>query len=256
VRYLFAITQNLGPGPSPIEIMAIDGASGVLTNTADQAELRVVHVSAAAPTLDVYRASQLDSPFVSNLAFRDHSEYAKVPVGTTDLLGVPAGSTALQFLFIKEFGLTQGVSDSAYVVGPASSIGAVIVQDGRRSIPTQASFRFLLAAPSQVGTTGVDIYVTLPGQALDFTTSTSVTTDDAAQFRRATSLVYAAAIDYVVLKPDTYQVRVMTTGTTTVLLDTTVTLSSGGVTTFVVNDDPDTGAMELIPVEDAAAPST
>ncbi len=40
-------------------------------------------------------------------------------------------------------------------------------------------------------------------------------------------------------------------GTTTVLLDTTMTLPAGGVQTYVVNDDPDTSSLELIPVDDA-----
>jgi hypothetical protein len=250
-RYLFAITPNIGPGPSPIQVLQIDGGTGVFTNTADQAEIRVVQVSAATPALDVYRATALGAPLVSNLAFRDRSDYLPVPVGTIDLLGVPAGSTTLQFLFIKEATLVQGSSTSAYVMGPASSTAAVLEGDDRRSVPTQASYRFLLAAPSQSGQAGVDVYVTTPGLTLDFTSATSVTTDDAAQFKRASALGYQGISDYSAYKPDTYQVRVMTTGTTTVLLDTTITLPAGGVTTYVINDDPGTGALELIPVDDA-----
>ena len=253
-RYLFAITPNIGPGPSPVQMMAIDGTTGIYTNVNDQAALRVVHVSAATPALDVYRASTLSAPFVSNLAFRDHSDYAPVPVGTIDLLGVPAGSTALQFLFIKEFSVAQGSSSSAYVVGPQASVGAIVLTDSRRSIPTQGSFRFLVAAPSRNGADGLDIYVTIPGLTLDFTSATSVTTDDAAQFKRSTGLLYLNSTDYTTYKPDTtYQVRMMETGTTTVVLDTTITLPAGGVQTYVLNDDPDTGALELIPVDDATA---
>jgi hypothetical protein len=251
-RYLFAITPNIGPGPSPVQVLAIDGTSGAFTNVADQAALRVVHVSAATPSLDVYRATSLNAPFVSNLAFRDHSDYLPVPQGTIDLLGVPAGSTALQFLFIKEFAVAQGTSTSMYVMGAASSLVNTTLSDSRRSIPTQGAFRFLLAAPSRVGsTTGLDVYVTTPGLTLDFTTATSVTTDDAAQFKRATALAYQGSSDYTAYKPDTYQVRIMEGGTTTVLLDTTMTLPAGGVQTYVINDDPDTGSLELIPVDDA-----
>jgi hypothetical protein len=252
-RYLFAITPNIGPGPSPIQLLGIDGTTGVYTNTSDQAEVRVVHMSAATPALDVYRASTLSAPLFTNVAFRAATDYAPVPQGTIDLLGVPAGSTALQFLFIKEFGLTTGQSSSAYVIGPAGSVVAGFVTDNRRSIPTQASYRFLVAAPSQNGTTGLDIYVTTPGQTLDFNASTSATTDDAAQFKRAAGLIYQNVTDYSAYKPDTYEVRIMATGTTTVILDTTITLTAGGSTTYVVNDDPDTaGGLELIPVEDAA----
>lgn len=255
VRYLFAITPNIGPGPSPVQMMAIDGTSGVFTNTGDQAAVRVVHVSAPTPALDVYRSTVLDAPLFSNLAFRDRTDYAAVPPGTIDLLGVPAGSTALQFLFIKEFSIVQGSSSSVYVMGPTGSVVTSVLTDSRRSIPTQGAFRFLVAAPSRAGsTTGLDIYVTTPGLTLDFDASTSETTDDAAQFKRATALTYQLANDYAAYKADTYQVRIMEGGTTTVLLDTTIALPAGGVETYVVNDDPDTGALELVPVEDATPP--
>ena len=48
------------------------------------------------------------------------------------------------------------------------------------SVPTQSKFRFMNAAPSQEDEDGVDIYVTLPRQALDFdSTDDSDTKDDA-----------------------------------------------------------------------------
>jgi hypothetical protein len=253
VRYTFAITPNIGPGPSPVQMLTIDGGSGTLTNTGDQAAVRVVHVAPKTGPLDVYRATQLSAPLFTNLAFRDRTAFALVPQGTIDLLGVPAGSTALQFLFIKEFAPAQGSSSSLYVMGNPGYEVTAVLSDSTRSIPTQGAFRFIVAAPSRSGiTTGLDIYVTTPGLTLDFNASTSATTDDAAQFKRASALVYQAFSDYTAYKPDTYQVRVMEGGTTTVLLDTTMTLPAGGVQTYVINDDPDTGALELIPIDDAA----
>lgn len=253
IRYVFAITPNIGPGPSPVQMLTIDGGSGTLTNVDDQAAVRVVHVAAGTPALDVYRATALNAPLFSNLQFRDHTAYAPVPDGTIDLLGVPAGSTALQFLFIKEFSLAQGSSSSLFVMGNPGYTVTSVLSDSTRSIPTQGAFRFLVAAPSQAGiATGLDIYVTTPGLTLDFTAATSVTTDDAAQFRRGSALQYQAFNDYTAYKPGTYQVRIMTGGTTTVLLDTTMTLPAGGVQTYVVNDDPDNaGSLELIPIDDA-----
>ncbi len=203
--------------------------------------MRVVNVAPKTGAIDVYRATALGAPLFSNVAFRDRTAFAPVPPGTIDLLGVPAGSTALQFLFIKEFGVVQGGSSSVYVMGNPGYGDHAVLPDSTRSIPTQGAFRFLLAAPSQSGlTAGLDIYVTTPGLTLDFTAATSATTDDAAQFKRATALQYQGSNDYTAYKPDTYEVRVMTGGTTTVLLDTTITLPAGGVETYVVNDDPDT----------------
>ena len=251
-RILVAITHNIGPGPSPVQMIAIDGLTGTYTNTTDQAAVRVVQVSATSPPMDILRASSLNAPLATNLMFRDHTDYVNVPEGDVDLLATPTGSTSLQFLFLEEFQSVQGTSYSAYAIGPVATVDATVLTDMRRSVPTQASFRFLNAAPSRDGLDGLDIYVTAPGLVLDFdSTDDKDTTDDALQFKRASAWLYKASTDYTTYKPGTYHVQFMATGTTTVLLDTTITLPAGGVQTYVLNDDPDTGSLELMPVDDA-----
>ncbi len=251
-RIRIAITHNIGPGLSPVQMIGIDGVTGTYTNTTDQAAVRVVQVSATSPAMDIFRASSLNAPIATNLAFRDHTAYINVPEGDVDLLAAPTGATGLQFLFLQEFVAAQGASYSAYAIGPVATVDATVLTDTRRSVPTQASFRFLNAAPSRNGVDGLDIYVTVPGLTLDFnTTDDKDTTDDAPQFKRAAAWAYKASTDYTTYKPGTYQVRFMTTGTSTVVLDTTITLPAGGVQTYVLNDDPDTGALELMPVDDA-----
>jgi hypothetical protein len=202
--------------------------------------------------MDIFRASSLNAPIATNLAFRDHTGYISVPEGEVDLLATPAGATGLQFLFLEELQATQGLSYSAYAIGPVAIVDATVLSDDRRSVPTEASFRFLIAAPSRDSLDGVDVYVTVPGFVLDFdSTDDKDTTDDAAQFKRATALLYKGSTDYTTYKPGTYRVQFMATGTSTVLLDTTITLPAGGVQTYVLNDDPDTGALEVMPVDDA-----
>jgi hypothetical protein len=144
------------------------------------------------------------------------------------------------------------LSYSAYAIGPVATVDATVLADTRRSVPTQAPFRFLNAAPSRNGVDGLDLYVTVPGLVLDFnTTDDKDTSDDAPQFKRASAWGYKTSTDYTTYKPGAYRVRFMAMGTSTVLLDTTIALPAGAVQTYVLNDDPDTGALELMPVDDA-----
>jgi hypothetical protein len=64
-------------------------------------------------------------------------------------------------------------------------------------------------------------------------------------------VTYQSSTDYVVLKSGTYQVRFAATGTSRMLLDATITVVDGSVETLVLNDDPQTGNVELMPVEEA-----
>jgi hypothetical protein len=250
-RLLFAIARNIGPGPSGLVLIGLDGNTSTLQDTDDQAVVRVVQVSSDTPALDIIRGSSLNTPLAQNVAFRAHSAYVHVPTGDVDLIAVPTGSTNV-FLFVEEFSAFRGGAYSAYAVGPLATVDASVLTDDRRSVPTQSKFRFLNAAPSQIDGDGVDIYVTLPGQPLDFdSTDDQDTKDDAPQFRRATTLKFSLSSDYVILKSGTYQVRVAATGTSRMLLDTQITVADGSVQTLVLNDDPDTAAPELMPVEEA-----
>jgi len=232
-------------------MMGLDGYSGTLQDTADQAAVRVVHVSSDTPALDVIRGSSLNTPLAQNVAFRDHSPYVRVPTGEVDLIAVPTGGTNV-FLFVEEFTAARGGAYSAYAIGPLATVDARVLTDDRRSVPTQSKFRFLNAAPSQIEGDGVDIYVTLPGQALDFdSTDDKDTTDDATQFRRATALTYSSSSDFAILQSGTYQVRIFATGTSRMLLDTQITVADGSVQTIVLNDDRDTADLELMGVEEA-----
>jgi hypothetical protein len=248
-RVLFAIARNIGPGPSTLKMFGVDGYSGTLYDTADQAAVRIVHVSADTPPLDIIRGSSLGTPIAQNLAFRDASAYVIVPHGEVDLIGVPAGGTSV-FLFLEEFNASRNGSYSAYTVGPLASVDAVVLTDDRRSVPTQSKFRFLHAAHSQEEEDGLDVYVTLPGQVLDFdSTDDDDTSDNASRFRRGT-IDYRSATDYIILKSGRYQVRFAATGTSRIVLDTEIIVQDGSVQTFVLTES-EARELELIPVEEA-----
>jgi hypothetical protein len=250
-RVLLAVTKNIGPGPSTVQMMGLDGVSGMFTDINDRAAVRFVHVSADTPALDIIRPASTNEFIAQNIAYRDRSPYRLVPDGDVALIAQPADPSTSIFLFLEEFSSAAGLSYSAYAVGPLASVDAQILTDRRRSIPTESTFRLLHAAPSGEGEDGFDVYLTLPNQAIDFdSTDDSDTTDDAAQFRRVANLTYQGQLDYVTLKPGTYRLRMTPTGTSRFEIDTTITLAGGAVQTYVINDDLETGDYELIPVDD------
>lgn len=249
-RLLWAVVNNTGPGPAKVKVIGIDGVTGTFLNTTDQATVRAVHVSPDSGAFDIYRNSSLNSPIALGLAFRDTSPYSNVPTGEVDLIAQPASATSVTILFVEEFSAIANTSYSAYTVGRQGSVDALVIADDRRSVPTQSKFRFLNAAPSLDGEDALDVYVTLPDQSLDFTASTTATTDDAAQFKRG-SIAYKSTTDPAVLKSGTYRVRLAPAGTSRIVLDSAITLQDGSVQTFVLIDDPDSAELELMPVEEA-----
>jgi hypothetical protein len=170
-----------------------------------------------------------------------------------DLIALPASSSAVTILFVEEFAAISNASYSAYTVGPQGSVDAVVLTDNRRSVPTQSSFRFFNVAPSLKDSDALDVYLTLPGQTIDFTEATTATTDDASVFRRGT-IGYRVATDSLTLKSGTYQVRMTPTGTSRIVLDTQITVQDGSVQTYTLIDDPETASLELMPVEEALVP--
>jgi len=251
-RVTMAVAQNIGPGPSPVQLVGLDGISGAYTAPTDQAAVRVVALSPDSPPIDVVRASSTNTVIAQNLAFRGRSDYVNVPNGDVDLIAQPSGGQTSVFLFLEELTAAPGGSYTAYAVGPLASVDAQVLNDDRRKVPTQAKFRFLNAAPSQIDGDGVDIYVTVPGLVLDFdSTDDKDTTDDAGQFRRNTlPITFHGVTDSFAYKAATYQVRVMATGTSRVLLDTTITLTNGTVQTLALIDS-EVGQLELLPVDEA-----
>jgi hypothetical protein len=152
---------------------------------------------------------------------------------------------------VEEFTAASNGSYSAYTAGPQGSVDALVIQDDRRSVPTQSKFRFLNVAPSRNGEDALAVYVTLPGQVIDFTASTSATTDDASAFSRGSIGYLGTPTDYATLKSGTYQVRLAPVGTSRIVLDATITVQDGSVQTYVLMDDPETASLELMPVEEA-----
>jgi hypothetical protein len=139
-----------------------------------------------------------------------------------------------------------------YAVGPAADVDGLIVQDNRRSIPTLARFRFLHAAASLDDEDALDIYVTPPGQVLDFDADDDEDeSDDAATFRKFAAVAYPSATDYLALEEGSYEVHFAAAGTSRILMDSApFTVANGDVITYVLHES-ETGVLELLPVDDS-----
>jgi len=247
---LWAFANNIGPGPSKVKLVGIDGVTGQALDINDQAAVRAVHVSPDSGNFDIFRSSSLTTPIAANIAFRGTSPYAKVPVGDVDLVAMPASSTAVTIIFVDEFTSLSNNSYSAYTVGNQGDVDALVLTDNRRSVPTQSTFRFLNVAPSLNGQDGLDVYLTLPGQTLDFTTTDANNANKASKFKRGT-IAYKGSLDFITLKSGTYEVRMTPTGTSRIVLDTPITVTDGSVQTLALIDDRETASLELMPVEEA-----
>jgi hypothetical protein len=249
-RLFWAFANNIGPGPSKVKLVGIDGATGATVDINDQAQVRVVHVSPDSPAFDIYPDTNLNTPIATNIAFRGTSPYAKVPAGDVDLIALPASSQAFTIVFVASFTAASNGSYSAYTIGNLGTVDGLVLTDNHRSVPTQSTFRFFNAAPSLKDSDALDVYLTLPGQVLDFNVTDSDTTNDVTKFSRG-SISYKLATDFMTLKSGTYEVRMTPTGTSRIVLDTTITVPDGSVQTLALIDDPDTASLELMPVEEA-----
>jgi hypothetical protein len=248
-RYLWAFADNIGAGPSKVKALGIDGITTTSPDIDDQAQARIVHVSPDSGAFDVFRGSTA-TPIATNIAFRDTSPYANVPSGDADVFAMPSGSQAVTILFVAALSPIADNNYSLYTTGNQGAVDALVLGDNHRSIPTQSTFRFLNVAPSLNGQDALDVYLTLPGQTLDFTTTDTNNANMASKFKRGT-IGYKSGTDYIVLKSGTYEVRLTPTGTSRIVLDSNFTVQDGSVQTLALIDDVPTASLELMPVEEA-----
>lgn len=202
------------------------------TAPAPTAAVRVVHASPDAPNVDVLVD---DAVALTNVPFPANSPYLDVPAGARRLrVRATGGSTAV---IDATPTLTAGTSYTVLATGLLANISPLVATDDRSAPPAgQVKIRVIHAAPAAAG---VDVYATAPGASL--ATSTPV----------LTNVPFRAISDYLTVPAGTYQLRVTPTGSTTVAIDATVTLTAGQVRTVVARDNAGGGApLGVILLED------
>lgn len=193
------------------------------TAAAPTAAVRVVHASPDAPNVDVLVD---DAVALTDVPFPANSPYLDVPAGARRLRVRAAGTTTT--VIDATPNLAANTSYTVLATGLLADIQPVVAVDDRSAPPAgQVKIRVIHAAPAAAG---VDVYATAPGAEL--ATSTPV----------LTNVPFRAVSDYLTVPAGTYQLRVVPTGTTTVAIDATVTLTAGQVRTVVARDNAGGGA--------------
>lgn len=241
-RVLLAIADANGPGPIAVKLVLAGSGSGEQRHHLDGAALKFIHASNDTPALDVTVGSGLASPLALNVGFRQSTAYVDIDDGENGMIAVPAGAGS-PYVFFEEFAATAGQYYSAYALGPAAVVDAVVFSADARSIPTQATFRFLHGAASLEEGDPLDLYLRLPGAGVDFDDDDTVAT--------VTSLAYQSATSYYTLKEGDYEIYFVAAGSSTIVLGPkSFHVANGDITTLVLLDAED-GTLELLPVADA-----
>lgn len=240
-RVLLAIANASGPGTVPIKIVTSGGGS--YRNAADNAALKFVHISHDTPALDVTVGSGLADPLAQNIGFRQSTAYVDIRDGENGMIAVPAGAGS-PYVFFEEFAAAGGGYYTAYAMGPASVVDAVVMGADARSIPTQASFRFVHGAGSLENQEPLDLYLRLPGDGVDF--------DDDETAPNVSSLTYQTASSYFTLKEGDYDIYFTYAGTSTIVMGPrNFHVSNGEIKSLVLMDD-ENGTLDFMAVLDAA----
>jgi hypothetical protein len=238
-RLLFAIAPNVAaPDGSPLQLAVLgsDGSGGLLRDPSDPATVRLAHLSHDTPALDLTRLGSPQQTLAQNIAFGGVSLRTATASGNLDLL-TRLNADPAQIVFINEFSATRDQAYSVYAIGPQAALDGLVLIDDRRSVPTQARVRFVHAAGSLADDT-VDVYLTLPGEAIDFNPDDdSDTTDDADRLRQVSGLGYRAGSGYVSLEGGSYDVYFAAAGATATLVGpVSLQLANGSVQTVAVTD--------------------
>jgi hypothetical protein len=240
-RVLIAVANANGPGTSPVKLVTLSGST--YRNAVDNAALKFVHISHDTPALDVTVGSGLADPLARNISFRQSVDYVAIKDGENGMIAVPAGAGS-PYVFFEEFTASGGGYYTAYAMGPASVVDAVVMAADSRSVPTQASFRFVHGAGSLEEQEPLDLYLRLPGETVDF--------DDDETAPSVSSLTYQTASSYFTLKEGDYEIYFAYAGTSTIVMGPTpFRVATGDITSLVLLDDG-AGNLELMPVSDVA----
>ncbi|WP_042012929.1 DUF4397 domain-containing protein [Aeromonas fluvialis] len=161
---LVAAIDNLGAGPSPVQLLAISssGASAILSAD-EQAKLRVVHAVADAPAVDIWvNGTAPTAAPLQGLAFKSNTSYLTLAATTYDFAVTPTGATSPQVINASGVALQAGALYSLFAVGQlvtpsGETIDPLLLTDTGRSVATEAKLRVLHAAPTAPA---VDVYLT------------------------------------------------------------------------------------------------
>jgi hypothetical protein len=204
------------------------GVTKVSAQEMGDAAVRVIHASPDAPAVDVYVDGQ---KAISNLAFKEASEWAMLPAGTYDVKVTAAGAT--DAVIQAQLTLAAGKYYSVVATGKLANITPRVIEDDLSiSDSGKAKLRIVHASPDAPG---VDIAVK-GGPVL------------------VSNLAFPNASEYLTVDPMTVDVEVRAAGTDTVALAVPgLTLEAGKVyAVYALGLLSGSPALAVLPVVDDA----
>ncbi len=247
---VIAAVVNTGPGDAPIKLVASTG--GALLEFSDvntPANVRVVHASPDAPTVDVLVNDTIRA--FAGAPYQGVTDYASLEPGTYNLKVVPEGGDAADAVLEADVPFLLGAERTAIAVGtlsdpdfPLELLGA---DDNNRRVTTEAKVRLIHAS---VTAGEVDIYVAAGGTlGMDIDTSLDFVF-------QATAVPYKANTGYLSLPPGSYDIAITQTGSTGAAIGpVTVDVVGGGIYTAIARDDTGIGLpLGVIEVDDDLIP--
>jgi hypothetical protein len=185
---------------------------------AGEANVRVVHASPDAPSVDVLVD---DAPVLTNVPFKAASDYLAVPSGSRNLKVRVTGTTTI--VINADATVTDGMAYTVLATGPAASIAPLVLEDNLAN-PAAGNIKLRLVHASPAAG-NVDIYVTAPNA------------DIAPLQPTLANVPFRGSSPYIEVPAGTYRVRITPVGTKTVAIDANnVTLTAGQIRTAVAVD--------------------
>ena len=236
----FAILDSAGQYASTVIVRALD-LSGVtlLEDAANPPTLRGMHAAFGQGNIDIAVNNQFAPPLIGNLAFKGISAASPATADSVPLTVTAAGDPGT-VLVDSTLDLPGGSLNATTVVGPSGTEDAFTVTETGRPLGAFAQFHLVHGASNAAA---VDVYLVPAGQ--DFTQS----------FPLVPGLAFKTTSGYPVVNPDSYDLVVTSSGSTTVLVRADgLTLNAAGIYSALLVDTADSAVMELVGFDDLVLP--
>jgi len=226
---VIAAVPTTVPGSSPISLLALDSEGAAeIVDVGTVARLRVGHLSADTPAVDIYADG---GALLQGVTFPAVSGVLEVPPDTYTVEVATAGDyPAGVAIGPADIELAAATTTDVFAVNELAVIEPLLLADDSRPVGVYAKVRIVHAASVAQD---VDIYVTAPGT--DISTVAPALTD----------VAFKANTGYLPLEAGDYEITVTPSGTKTAAIGPlSVTLANGNVFTVIARD-PTPGATEL-----------